>query len=395
MKRLALAVTLLTACGSGGGAGPSGSRCAALRACCSSLPTAQQSACNTQANQAQASSAPDTACDTLLDGYHRAALCGTVGTTPMMMSMTGSGQPAICTRYVSCVTLVTPSAAAATLAAYGPDGTCWQSGTSVASDCTQACQLGVTQLRASAPAGSACAKCATDTDCKSPTPACDAASGNCVTCTADKHCSGTMPACNLVTQKCVECNTNADCTANASPFPFGPTASTCSVSTHTCVGCTSNSDCSSGVCYHNDCCQPQNACQFSNCGMQSDGCGRSVNCGTCTVGVCDSGRCSTTGLQCTVGVTQCATGEKCMFSDWRHDYRCAPMIDGSSCTTSDPQACGFELTPSEYDDPYLCGWDGKCHQLCLSTSECPSGKTCKPIDVSTGTISASDPGNCL
>lgn len=56
-------------------------------------------------------------------------------------------QPEVCDHYVACVGAATPEALPATLMAYGPQGTCWTSGPSVAMTCTTACGTALETLR--------------------------------------------------------------------------------------------------------------------------------------------------------------------------------------------------------------------------------------------------------
>jgi hypothetical protein len=293
-------------------------------------------------------------------------------------------QSAVCARYVSCSTLTSPASAAAVLAAYGPDGSCWKSTPQVAADCTTACERGLAQLHPSYPNEPGCAQCASDGECGGVTPACDA-TGTCVACTADRHCGGSTPACNVGTSMCVECTSDANCADPGRPH--------CNTATNACVACTTGSQCPSGVCMDSTstCCVRKTTCYSGfNCGFDDDGCGGQVPCGTCSVGTCKNNVCSTVGQSCIPRVTACAPGEQCMFDAWHEAYKCAPPTPDFTCAASQDCETVYDSN-NEPVEPYSC-IGSTCYQNCLTTADCPSG-TCQPAIG--GAISPMIPGSCM
>jgi hypothetical protein len=373
-----VAILAVAACSSSSSSAPDD--CAAAGECCKTLPGRGVDACTTQLDSAKAQSDSQAACRILLDGYHASGLCngnstnghppannGDDGGFPLDGGASGDGgsgaQPSICSRYLACVSVLTPGALAGSLSAYGPNGTCWTSGAQIAATCTTACAQGVAQLHQED--ATACPLCASDAECAgNPAgPACDSASGTCVTCTNDTHCKATHQHCDP--------------------------------EEHACVECTSGSQCASGICTGSACCVPDKQCSpGDNCGTRADGCGGDVSCGgPCALGSCDSNRCTTRGVACTPGKPgQCAAGEKCMPDGWHQDYRCASTeTEGRPCSSFPTDTCE-DNSGSEPVDDYSC--DGsKCAQNCLTNADCNAGKTCTPF--LNNPISPSLPGQCL
>jgi hypothetical protein len=212
--------------GSAASSPTSADECAALGACCAALPyAAQQTTCNDQLHQARAQSDSNGACNLLLDGYHADGLCaGGDASAPIDASQTtpdaGGGsdgpvegmQPAVCAKYVACVSATTPSALPSTIAAYGASGTCWASTPDVASACTTACKTGIAQLYGANPA--VCSLCMGDTDCAAGQ---TCSRGTCHSCSpsscpmgccnsADQCMPGTAnTACGTGGQSCTDC----------------------------------------------------------------------------------------------------------------------------------------------------------------------------------------------
>jgi hypothetical protein len=192
---------------------------------------------------------------------------------------------------------VQPETAAATLAAYGPEGACFQSQS--AATCEQACRDGIVALHALDPSEPACAVCVENQDCSAPTPVCNTATGECAQCASSADCGAPTPACDTSTGTCVACVSAADCSV---PTPG------CDLSSHQCVQCTVGSQCSSGKCDgDHTCCVPDDPCTPSACGPKYDSCGKTVNCGGCagtefcsTDGFCEA---KSTTFECNAGGT--------------------------------------------------------------------------------------------
>jgi len=126
-----------------------------------------------------------------------------------------------------------------------------------------------------------------------------------------------------------------------------------------------------------DACLPVSClAQKKNCGTVSDGCGGTLNCGTCTSGyVCESGVCMPTNLIC--GDSSCDGSETC--STCPQDCGVCPVLpdcgDGScngteNCSTC-PQDCG--ACPVAF----VCG-DGSCNST-ENCSSCPQDCGACPV----------------
>jgi hypothetical protein len=395
----AAAVFFVSACSGGADRVAPATPCDGLAACCDALPGAAGPACRTQLGEAQSTTDPSAACNALLSGYAASGLCnagamnsndnsapdsGVADVSPPPNGLDSgppSGQPAVCARYVSCWTLTNPGATAAVLAAYGPGGSCWQTTPQVAADCTTACERSLAQLHMTYPQEPSCAQCASDGECSGATPACSAG-GTCVACNADKYCGGTTPACSVGAGACVECTRDVNCTDPLRPH--------CDLTSDTCAACTDGSQCTSGVCQTGGtCCVRKTACYSGfNCGVDDDGCGGQLPCGTCSVGSCLNNACNTVGQNCTPNVTPCAPGERCMFDAWHQAYKCAPTTPNFTCQQD--QDCETVYDSSNQPvEPYVCS-NGSCYQACLQTSDCPSG-TCQVV---IGSITPMTPGMC-
>ncbi|MGO9712467.1 MAG: hypothetical protein ACLQBL_26640 [Polyangiaceae bacterium] len=127
-------------------------------------------------------------------------------------------------------------------------------------------------------------------------------------------------------------------------------------------------------------CIPKTCAQLSaGCGQQGDGCGGSINCGTCTgTQTCGGGG---TPNQCG-GSGPCVPATTCPAT-----ITCGPAADGcggliASCgTCTAPQSCGGGGTPSQ------CG-----QASCVPATACPTGQNCGvAADGCGGTISC---GTC-
>lgn len=396
----------LGGCSSGGGAA---SPCDELASCCAGL-GALASTCAAEAQAAAAAGTVSTCADTLAS-YTASGLCtGAAGTqvtgfsndagtheggtlTSQFPNDTATGvQAPVCARYLSCIGAVAPSELPQSLAAYGPDGTCWNEGASASAACVTACTNGIQGLHESNPETAACPLCAADSDCAGGT-VCSVALGRCVMCTSDAQCGGSH--CDPSTSVCVGCVDDSQCTS-AGATHCGPAS--------TCVGCVDGSQCASQTCNPDGtCCVPKTCAeQFPdmNCGTVDDGCGGTVSCGTCARGYCGEGDnvCTAVGVACTPIVpNDCPYGETCAADAWHQDYRCSPSLEGQACQIYPSDTCAMnEAYMGEPVDDYTCvttGGVSLCAQNCLTSTDCASGQTCTPY-MNTA-ITPGLPGQCL
>jgi hypothetical protein len=367
--------------------------------CCRAVPETATATCNQQVAAAMQAD-NETGCQVVLDGYRRAGMCtgdgpkhGTSapndgGTLPG----TGSAASPVCAGYLACATKATPAAASALLAAYAPSGTCWQT-SETAAICNAACTKGLEELHAAYPTDDACALCHADADCGGATPACNPDRGECAECSTDAHCHGATPACDHARHVCVACSRDAHC--------VDPRLPVCDQSANRCVECARGANCASGVCNGNRCCQRAQRCRSSACGTEDDGCGGSIDCGTCSVGTCSFGRCSTVGNTCTLGDKTCAADELCMYNAWSLSYECnvyrvdGQAIAGTPCPDTMSSTC---RGPVDTVQTFGCAYNRatsreECAQYCLATAECKPGLTCTPSPY--GPIDMRLPGYCL
>ena len=303
----------------------------------------------------------------------------------------------VCGRFISCVYAAAPAQSAGADAAYGTDGTCWK--TESRDVCLQGCTSGLQALHKQYPA--ACPLCTSDGDCYPGS--CDHARGECVapssslTCNSNAGCSN-GDVCDTGSQRCVQCLVDTDCTGH-DPY--------CATAYHVCVACNADSQCASNRCASNgECCVPTNTtCPSApgTCGTQDDGCGHTIDCGTCSVGTCSNNRCTSQGQPCTPGPNACAPGEKCMVAailegqSTTYGYFCnapaAPGSLGAKCATE--AFCDYNNVygGSAY---YLCSAysaGASCIQMCLTAADCVDGSPCSPY-FAKDTISLQAPGYC-
>jgi hypothetical protein len=431
--------------------------CKAASDCCATLRGAGVDTCNQQVSAAKQQNDSASACGVLLNGYHASGLCNGGGSVDSSGSpphgvdggvigpwhdggaasdgSPNGAQSPICERYVHCATQATPASAAAVIAAYGPSGTCWSSTPAVANDCTSACVAGIAQLHNLAP--SACPICLGDNECSGATPACNVSAGECVACMTDAQCpSG---ACDTSKHRCVACNKDADCKDSQAPVCdlvqhtcapgcvsdancTSPSAPHCDAPSHQCVECTTSAQCTGavgsscdpitlrcgctfpwdcpggGVCASGGTCCTPKKCPAGACGSMNDGCGNTIDCGTCARGTCSSdtngnNTCSTAGSACTPGPGACLGTERCLPDRTTHAYVCAPDEEGQQCLASSSGDCNF-LTGHSVDT-YTCAGGspfGKCAPYCVTNGDCAGTATCHPFG--SGPISLTNPGVC-
>ena len=140
-----------------------------------------------------------------------------------------------------------------------------------------------------------------------------------------------------------------------------------------CEQCTSTNDtCSSGTCQQSAtpaqddicvACVPKTTCPAGdNCGTVPDGCGGTVNCGTCTLPqTCGGGTPSNPNVCGCTPKTTCPAGDNCGTVP----NGCGGTVSCGSCTA--PQTCGGG-TPS---NPNHCG--------CTPSTTCPAGDNCGTV----------------
>jgi hypothetical protein len=141
--------------------------CKKLENCCRSLEGEDRSACLSQLEAAEDTATPRLTCDALLDGYRSWDSCGGSssssdesqdtddtdhnGVTDESIVTDGddgaaSGQD-VCERYLACAGAASPETLPSLISTYGPDGTCWSSGESIAATCLEACINGLSDLQ--------------------------------------------------------------------------------------------------------------------------------------------------------------------------------------------------------------------------------------------------------
>lgn len=112
----------------------------------------------------------------------------------------------------------------------------------------------------------------------------------------------------------------------------------------------------------------------AECGMQADGCGGVIDCGTCTAPeTCGGGGANKCGTQACVPKTCADLGITCGPAG----DGCSSLLDCGSCNL--PETCGGNGTPS------VCGLDPNCTNLCLQQVTCPTPNTTTTIS---GTVYA-------
>ena len=265
-----------------------------------------------------------------------------------------------------------------------------------------------------------CEPCASDTNCATPTPACNLTTNDCVQCTqtSSTACTGTTPLCGA-TDTCVACNGDNGTTATETCPVAGPYCA----GTGACIKCTANSQCTTGTHPGPICNTTTGACgntctTDAQCGagnwcdeavakctptlpnatpIPTDGphTNPTLN-GTCTAAaatlVCASGVCDPTGNVCGIelGDPGCTTTPECIngvcITTGPNTGKCEPCAGDISCeaptpacdptsntcvqcTTTNGTAC-TGMTP-------VCSATDVCVQ-CVIDANCPTG-TCNPV----------------
>ena len=170
------------------------------------------------------------------------------------------------------------------------------------------------------------------------------------------------------------------------------------------TACPTGQTCSgTGVCKTR--CTPKTCSSLGyTCGTASDGCGKTLNCGTCASGkVCVSGKC----LICTPNSvsgckvcksdgsawvdtdSKCASGQKCQNGVCVAKYECTPyQINGCAYCAAD--GSGWLDDNSKCDNGKKCSF-GKCVTSCTNECTTSGAKQCSGNGVQTCTM----PSDCL
>ena len=203
--------------------------------------------------------------------------------------------------------------------------------------------------------------------CDAPNPPAGCRKCSCADNNSALGCNGSTPWCetnaaNIQYGHCVQCTDTAEC-------PSGDTCQSTAVTTtdDTCLGtacgaltqpcctgnvCTAPNVCTAGVCT----CSPKVTCTGAqNCGTQSDGCGGTIPCGTCTSPqTCGGGgvanECGCTKKTACTGAQNCGT----------QSDGCGGTVSCGTCTS--PQTCGGGGVVNE------CG--------CTKKTACTGGANC-------------------
>ena len=235
-----------------------------------------------------------------------------------------------------------------------------------------------------------CRKCSCGDDgaaCSGSTSVCETTStnvlfGGCEQCTSTDNTCGTF--------SCQQSATPAqdDICSSCTPITTCPAGDNCGTVSNGCGGtincgtCTAPQTCGGGTPSNpNVCgCTPRTTCPAGdNCGTVPDGCGGApINCGTCTAPqTCGGGTPSNPNVCGCTAKTTCPAGDNCGTVS----NGCGGTVDCGTCTA--PQTCGGG-TPS---NPNQCG--------CTPTvTSCPAGDNCGTVSngcggtVSCGTCAA-------
>ncbi|TNE50145.1 MAG: hypothetical protein EP343_09450 [Deltaproteobacteria bacterium] len=202
-------------------------------------------------------------------------------------------------------------------------------------DClgTQTCQNGQCK-EPTQPNG----ECAQDSDCKVPTPKCDANQKKCVGCLNSSDCNPNQDCTNNQCEDKVkpECTQDTDCSSKANPK--------CSDAGKCEWECTADTDCTNGTCQEHKCVTKPECTQNSDC--QRQGASR----------ICKNNKC--------VSKAECSTDADCQG-------KAKPMCSSEGKCEWECRASSDCKKASCVDN--VCGTDNK---PCVSLSDCTQGETC-------------------
>jgi MYXO-CTERM domain-containing protein len=205
--------------------------------------------------------------------------------------------------------------------------------------------------------------------------------------------------------------TNACCT----PITTCPAGDNCGTVPNGCGGtvncgtCTAPQTCTGNVCG----CTPITTCPAGdNCGTVPNGCGGTVNCGTCTapqtctgnvcactpITTCPAGdNCGTVPNGCggILNCGTCAAPLTCGGSGAPNVCGCTPLTTcpaGDNCGTV-PDGCGGTVSCGTCAAPETCGGSGAPNVCgCAPLTSCPAGDTCGTVPDGCGGAVACEPG---
>lgn len=211
-----------------------------------------------------------------------------------------------------------------------------------------------------------CVQCVANSDCTSSgSGTCSTATCEAGSCTSAYVPSGTpLPASEQVAGDCrvLVCNGSGSTTYQADPLDLPNDNNPCT--SDQCVGTSAQhsympagTSCGSGmVCNQfGSCCTPTTcAAQNRSCGTLSDGCGTTLNCGTCDPGdTCSGGQCgckngfksgTETGIDCGGVCPKCALGLTCLAGSDCASGFCADGVCCNAACTGTCQACTSSRT---------------------------------------------------
>jgi hypothetical protein len=231
------------------------------------------------------------------------------------------------------------------------------------------------------------------------------------TCQADGICACDANSCGA----CDTCQANGRCAAHCggtgccdgTTCVAGTTNGACGQRGERCVRCTGSTTCSNGVCTGGGggCTPTTCSAQGANCGAIPDGCGETLDCGTCTApqtcggggtpNVCGGGGCTSSAECQASGLGDLCCGDACFIGICCGPADCVPFgnnCDDHQCTCGNGPACSGETpdccdaptsvctnTETDEDNCGACGntcmgdtpvcWDG----VCVCGDVCPSG----------------------
>jgi hypothetical protein len=112
-------------------------------------------------------------------------------------------------------------------------------------------------------------------------------------------------------------------------------------------------------------CTPDMACPAGACGLRPDGCGGTIDCGSC-IPTCEPLSCEDVGAECG------AIGDGCGGV-----VECGPCVDGKVCGANQANQCGSgSCNPSGCPAGAECGQAGDGCGGIVNCGTCPQGRVC-------------------
>lgn len=190
----------------------------------------------------------------------------------------------------------------------------------------------------------------------------------------------------------------ADSTETCVPLTACPSGRVCGSYSNGCGGTINCGTCSTGTCdaSSNTCkCTPATTCAAGHvCGTDPDGCGGTVPCGTCGSGLtcnttsntcvstctpltsCPAGECGNIDNGCGTGTLTCPSCPSVETCNASHACVCSPLTacpTGKNCG-SYPDGCGGSISCGTCGSGFTCNGSNTC--VCVPLTACPTGKTC-------------------